>query len=157
MPKKSSETPKEKGNDLFEFLNGITVNQKVAYFDGLTDAEQKKYKTSRYMLHRFLSMNSSYSQVVNEIQKYPNIPDRSHYLFLINVLPRGKQFNKYIKGSKDTKYESWLVDLVSTHFQVSNIEAVQYLEIYYTQNKSALRELCEKYGIDTKQLKQAKL
>jgi hypothetical protein len=156
-PKKKTDTPKDKGTDLFEFLDGITVNQKVEYFDGLTDTDKKKYKNSRYMLHRFLSMNVSYSQVVNELQKYPGIPDRCHYLFLTNMLPRGKQYNKYVKGSRETKYEKWLVDLITKHFHVSSVEAIQYLEIYYTQNKTALRELCELYGIDKKQIKGAKL
>jgi hypothetical protein len=37
------------------------------------------------------------------------------------------------------------------------VEAITYLEIYYTQNKDGLRELCEKYGIDKKELKKVKL
>jgi Glu-tRNA(Gln) amidotransferase subunit E-like FAD-binding protein len=123
----------------------------------LNDADKKKYKYSRYMLHRFLSMNVNYAPVVNELQKYPSIPDRAHYQFLTNILPRGKQYNKYIKGSKDEKYEKWLVELVAKHYQVSKVEAITYLEIYYTQNKDGLRQLCEKYGIDKKELKKVKL
>jgi len=123
----------------------------------LNDTDKKKYKYSRYMMHRFLSMNVNYAPIVNALQKYPNIPDRAHYQFLTNILPRGKQYNKYIKGSKDEKYENWLVELVAKYYQVSKVEAITYLEIYYTQNKDGLRELCEKYGVDKKQLKQAKL
>ena len=146
-----------KGKELFDFINGITQNQTIEFFDEMTDDEKKKYKNSRYMIHRFLSMNSNYLPVVNEIQKYGNIPDRCHYLFLTSILPRAKQFNKYIKGAKEDKYESWLVKLIAEHFQISTKEAIEYIEIYYTHNKSGLRELCEKYGIDKKQLKQAKL
>ena len=109
------------------------------------------------MLHRFLSMNVNYAPIVNELQKYPSIPDRAHYQFLTNILPRGKQYNKYIKGSKDEKYEKWLVELVAKHYQVSKVEAITYLEIYYAQNKNGLRELCEMYGIGKKELKQVKL
>jgi hypothetical protein len=147
----------EKGKELFDFLTAITTDQSIQFFDGLNDADKKKYKYSRYMLHRFLSMNVNYAPIVNELQKYPSIPDRAHYQFLTNILPRGKQYNKYIKGSKDEKYEKWLVELVAKHYQVSKVEAITYLEIYYTQNKTGLRELCEKYGIDKKQLKQVKL
>lgn len=146
-----------KGKELFDFLNGITTDQSTEFFDNLNDAEKKKYKNSRYMLHRFLSMNVNYSQVVNEIQKYSAIPDRAHYLFLTNMLPKGKQYNKYIKGEKDERYETWLVELVAKHFNVSKVEAIQYLEIYYTQNKDALIMLCKNYGIDSKTLKKAKL
>ena len=146
-----------KGKELFDFLNGITTDQSTEFFDNLNDAEKKKYKNSRYMLHRFLSMNVNYSQVVNEIQKYSAIPDRAHYLFLTSMLPKGKQYNKYIKGEKDERYETWLVELVAKHFNVSKVEAIQYLEIYYTQNKDALIMLCKNYGIDSKTLKKAKL
>jgi hypothetical protein len=147
----------EKGKELFDFLSAITTDQSMQFFDGLNDADKKKYKYSRYMLHRFLSMNVNYAPVVNELQKYPSIPDRAHYQFLTNILPRGKQYNKYIKGSKDEKYEKWLVELVAKHYQVSKVEAITYLEIYYTQNKDGLRQLCEKYGIDKKELKKVKL
>lgn len=150
-------TTGSKSKELFDFIGGITTNQTSEFFDELTEGEKKKYKNSRYMIHRFLSMNSNFLPVVNELQRYSNISDRCHYLFLANILPKGKQYHKYIKGSKDDKYESWLVTLVAKHYEVSLNEAVEYLEIYYTHNKSALRELCEKYGIDKKQLKQAKL
>lgn len=150
-------TTGNQSKELFDFINGITENQSTDFFDSLTDSEKKKYKASRYLIHRFLSMNSNYLPVVNELQKYSNIPDRCHYLFLTNILPRGKQYNKYIKGAKEEKYEKWLIALVANHYDVSINEAIDYLEIYYTHNKSALRELCEKYGIDKKQLKQAKL
>lgn len=146
-----------KGKELFDFLNGITTDQSTEFFDNLNDAEKKKYKNSRYMLHRFLSMNVNYSQVVNAIQKYSAVPDRAHYLFMTNMLPKGKQYNKYIKGEKDERYETWLVELVAKHFNVSKVEAIQYLEIYYTQNKDALIMLCKNYGIDSKTLKKAKL
>jgi len=156
MKKKKAEVS-EKGKELFDFLTAITADQSMQFFDGLNDTDKKKYKYSRYMLHRFLSMNVNYAPVVNELQKYPSIPDRAHYQFLTNILPCGKQYNKYIKGSRSSLYEDWLVELVAKHYQVSKVEAITYLEIYYTQNKDGLRELCEKYGIDKKQLKQVKL
>jgi hypothetical protein len=150
-------TSGNQGKELFDFIAGITENQTTEFFDSLTESERKKYKASRYMIHRFLSMNSNYLPVVDELQTHTGIPDRCHYLFLTNILPRGRQFNKYIKGDKEGKYETWLVDLVAKHFQVSTVEATQYIEIYYLHDKSGLRELCEKYGVDKKQLKQAKL
>lgn len=147
----------EKEKELFDFLNGIYTDQTSEFFDNLTASEQKKYKYARYMIHRFLSMNVNYSQVVNVLQRFSSIPDRAHYLFLANMLPRGKQYNKYVKGSKDEKYEKWLVELVAKHYHISTTEAVQYLEIYYTHDKSGLKTLCQLYGVDPKQLKKAKL
>jgi hypothetical protein len=142
---------------LFDFVNAITADQSMKFFEELSDMEKKAYKNSRYMIHRFLSMNMNYAPVVNIAQKYTSMPERAHYLFLTNILPKGKQYNKYIKGSKDDRYESWLVDLIAKHYDVSQVEAISYLEIYYKDDKPALRSLCEKYGVDPKVIKKVKL
>lgn len=157
MPPKKKAPSENKGKELFDFINMIYQDQTLESFDGMTDAEKKKYKNSKYMIHRFLSMNPAYAPIVNVIQKYPNIPERAHYMFLVGMLPKGRQFNKYIKGQKEEIYETWLVDLVSKYFNVSLSEATTYLDIYYEHNKGALRLLCELYGIDSKQMKKAKL
>ena len=139
---------------LFDHINAIYLEQKKNYFSGLDDGEKRTY--SNYMVNRFLSMNIHQLPLVNEIQKY-TLPSDVHYLFFATTIPRGKQYNKYVKAAKETKYEDWLINLVAGHYCVSEIEAFSYLDIYYHQDKPALRELCEKYGIDNKVLKKAKL
>jgi hypothetical protein len=139
---------------LFEHIDAIYTNQKVDYFDTLTDADKKSY--NNYMVNRFLSMNPHQLPFVNELQKY-TLDTKTHYLFFSQVIPRGKQYNKYIKKTKEVKYEEWLIEIVSRHYEVSTDEAREYLEIYYKQDKDALRKLCQMYGIDNKQLKKAKL
>jgi hypothetical protein len=101
-------------------------------------------------------MNIHQLPLVNEIQKY-TLPSDVHYLFFATTIPRGKQYNKYVKAAKETKYEDWLIDLVAGHYCVSQDEAKSYLDIYYNDGKQALRELCEKYGVDPKVIKKAKL
>jgi hypothetical protein len=156
--KQKTEEPKvEKGKELFDFLNMIYQDQRLSSFDEMSEADMKKYKYSRYMMHRFLSMNPAYSPLINALQKYTQMPDRAHYQFLTNVIPRGRQFNKYIKGDKDEKYEKWLIELIASHYHVSKAEAIGYIELYYRDNKDALRTLCEMYGIDKKELKKVKL
>ncbi len=139
---------------LFDHVNEIYQSQNKNYFSTLEDGEKRTY--SNYMVNRVLSMNIHQLPLVNEIQKY-NIPSDVHYLFFATTIPCGKQYNKYVKAAKEIKYEEWLVSLVAKHYCVSEVEAVTYLEIYYEQDKPALRGLCEKYGIDTKVLKKAKL
>jgi hypothetical protein len=139
---------------LFDHINAIYLEQKKNYFSTLDDGEKRTY--SNYMVNRFLSMNIHQLPLVNEIQKY-TLPSDVHYLFLATTIPRGKQYNKYVKAAKETKYEEWLVDLVAKHYCVSQIEATSYLEIYYRDDKVGLRSLCEKYGIDPKIIKKAKL
>ena len=139
---------------LFDHINEIYQSQKKNYFSTLDDGEKRTY--SAYMVNRFLSMNIHQLPLVNEIQKY-TLPNEAHYLFLSTTIPRGKQYNKYVKAAKETKYEEWLVNLVAKHYCVSEVEAMSYLDIYYRDDKLALRSLCEKYGIDSKILKKAKL
>ena len=139
---------------LFDHINAIYQEQKKDYFQKLDDGEKRTY--SNYMVNRFLSMNIHQLPLVNEIQKY-NIPSEMHYLFYATTIPRGKQYNKYVKAAKETKYEEWLVELVAKHYFVTKDHAIEYLDIYYDRDKDGLRKLCEKYGIDKKQLKKAKL
>ncbi len=156
--KVTSTEPKEnKGKELFDFVNMIQQDGKLSSYDNLTEAEKKKYKTSRYMIHRFLSMNPAYSPVVNAVQKYTQMPDRAHYQFLTGIIPKSRQFNRYIKGSKDDTYETWLVELVANHYNVSKTEAITYLDIYYQNDKASLRAMCTMYGVDPKVMKKAKL
>lgn len=158
MPKKKSVT-QEKTKGLFDFIRMVQEDQRTDAFDELTVHEQKVYKNSKFMIHRFISMNPAYAPIVNVLQKYTAIPERAHYLFLASMLPRGKQYNKYIKTTtaRGEDYEEWLIALVAKHYQTSKDDAITYLNIYYTSNPAALRTLCENYGIDKKQLKQAKL
>jgi hypothetical protein len=139
---------------LFDHINEIYQSQRKNYFDTLDDGEKRTY--SNYMVNRFLSMNIHQLPLVNEIQKY-NLPSDVHYLFYATTIPRGRQFNKYVKAKKEDKYEEWLVTLVAKNYTVSEAEAVEYLEIYYRDDKPALRSLCEKYGVDPKTIKKAKL
>ena len=139
---------------LFDHINSIYQEQKKNYFQTLTDGDKKTY--SAYMVNRFLSMNIHQLPLVNEIQKY-TLPNEAHYLFFATTVPRGKQYNKYVKAAKETKYEEWLVTLVARHYCVSELEAISYLDIYYKDDKPALRSLCEKYGVDPKVIKKAKL
>ena len=139
---------------LFDHINELYQSQKKNYFSTLDDGEKRTYNV--YMVNRFLSMNIHQLPLVNEIQKY-NIPDETHYLFFATTIPRGKQYNKYVRAAKETKYEDWLVTLVAKHYCVSEYEANSYLDIYYKDDKPALRSLCEKYGVDPKVIKKAKL
>lgn len=150
-------TEKKNSKSLFDFVNAIQSDQRIEFFDNLTEEELKLYKHSRYMINRFISMNPNYAPVVNAIQKYTGMTDRAHYLFLTKMLPKKKQYNKYIKGSKDDAYADWMIDVIVKKYNVSKKEAIEYLEIYHVQNKSELRSIFEAYGVDPKLIKKAKL
>ena len=156
--KKTSNQPQQnnqsKTKGLFDHVDAIYTNQKSDYYTSLSDADKKSY--NNYMVNKFLSMNPHQLPFVNELQKYTLTPEL-HYAFFSRVIPKGKQFNKYIKGKKENDYDAWLVDLVREHYGVSSAEATEYLDIFYKHNKAELRGLCQMYGKEEKLIKKAKL
>jgi DNA repair protein RadC len=157
-PKKKKETKETQSVDsktMFDHLNAIYTDKSVEYFDGLTEKDLKTY--NQYILNRFMSMNPMQAVFVDEIQQFGAIPDRAHYQYFADALPMGKRYDKYVKPSKKVEYKEWIIEMVSKHYEVSKKEAVNYLDIYYQQNKNALKELCEFYGKTDKEIKELKL
>ena len=112
------------------------------------------------MIHRFLSMNPDWITVLSEIQPYTQVLEpKQLYLALIGLLPKGRHYLKYIKGKNDTKYESWLVELIIKEFTCSKKEGLEYLEIFYAsrEGRENVKYICEKYGIDKKEITKLKL
>lgn len=150
---KTKSPSEQKTATLFDHLNQIYAVQNPDYFNTLSESDKKSY--SKYMINRFLSMNVEYALVVNILQKYTEVSNETHYKFLINVIPKRKQFNKYIKSRTEQLYEPWIVERVSKHFEISLSEALVYLDIFYStpQNKEALSTLLKQYGTDDGKLR----
>ena len=143
---------------LFDHITNVTSVQNPKYWDVLTDADKKTW--SNYMVHRFLSMNPNWIEILSEIQPYTQtLEPKQLYLALIGILPKGRYYMRYIKGKKANKYESWLVDLLIQDFMCSKKEAEDYCEILYAtkEGRENIKYICEKYGIDKKQITKLKL
>ena len=143
---------------LFDHIKAITTDQNPKYWDTLDESDRKTW--SNYMVHRFLSMNPDWIEVLSEIQPYTQtLEPKQLYLALIGLLPKGKYYLKYVKGKKEDTYESWLVDLVKQDFQSTTNQAEEYLEILYStrEGRENKKYICEKYGVDPKQITKLKL
>ena len=143
---------------LFDHITNVTSVQNPKYWDALTDADKKTW--SNYMIHRFLSMNPNWIEILSEIQPYTQtLEPKLLYLALIGILPKGRYYMRYIKGKKANKYESWLVDLLIQDFMCSSKEAEDYCEILYAtkEGRENIKYICEKYGVDKKQITKLKL
>ena len=143
-----------KTKSLFDHLKAIYEVQDPNYFDTLTEADKKSYNV--YMLNRLISMNPNQALAVAIIQKYNTLTSDLHYTFLIHVIPKGKQWNEYIKAHAEESYPKWLVERIASHFEISTNEAVDYLDIFYHTeiNKLELRKLLQLYATDEKYLKE---
>jgi len=143
---------------LFDHIKAITSEQDPNYWDKLDDGDKKTF--SNYMIHRFLSMNPDWIEVLSEIQPYTQVLEpKQLYLALIGLIPKGKYYLKYTKGIKDDKYEPWLLDLIKQDFMCSLKQAEEYCEILYSsrEGRENIKYICEKYGIESKQITKLKL
>jgi len=143
---------------LFDHINAICKDQNKKYWDTLDESDKKTW--SNYMVFRFLSMNPDFTPIVAQLQPIlQEVPPKALYLALIDIIPKGRYFLKYIKPKSADKYEEWLVELVSKHYEVSKLQAEDYLEILYESRggREKVKELCEAYGVDVKQITKLKL
>ena len=95
-------------------------------------------------------MDEEFIEIINYFQKYWSLDSKEVYRFYCDVLPRGKRFNKYIKGKKDKKYDPELISIVCKNFECSVKEAKENLSIV---SKEELKNILENYGTDPKQIK----
>ena len=133
---------------IFDWINQILV--KKTHWNEFTEDEQKKF--SPFIINRWLSMDKDFLEIVNFFQKYSigTLDSREVYKWYCNILTKGKRFNKYIKGKKDKKYNTELIDTMVTHFECSKSQVKDYLDLIA---KDELMEILEKYGMNEKTIK----
>ena len=155
-----------RGYDIEETPFGVSIYLKmpsgdmrfIKEVDTLEEADMKSW--SNYMIHRFLSMNPDWIDLIAELQPYTqSLPPKALYLAYIGFLPKGRHFLRYVKVKKTDKYEDWLVDLVTKDYQCSEKEANEYLEILYNsrEGREHVKYICEKYGTEKKKITKLKL
>ena len=133
---------------IFDWINQILV--KKTHWNKFTEDEQKKF--SPFIINRWLSMDKDFLEIVNFFQKYSigTLEPREVYKWYCDMLPKGKRFNKYIKGKKDKKYNTELIDIMVMHFECSKSQVKDYLDLIA---KDELMEILEKYGMNEKTIK----
>ena len=134
----------------WEWLDQVLIHKKP--WDSFSEKEQKTF--SPYMIHRFLSMNQNYTELVNDFQKYYTLEPKQVYEFYKEVIPKKRSFDKYIKAKKEETYPEWVIEILCEYFKESKNHIIEYL---YLMEKSELRTILEMYGTDSKQIKKLKL
>ena len=152
VPDKFMQAMTVKKKSLFDHVNQVTSVQNPNYWDEISDEDKKSW--SNYMINRFLSMKSEWTDLVNEIQKYPLEP-KELYKVYTSILPKKKQWLRYIKGDKKMKYPIWVYEIVSKHLQCSMREANDAVEMYRISagGQSELADIMFKYGVEDKEVR----
>ena len=143
---------------LFDWVSEVKTKKRK--WDSFSESEQKTF--SPYMIHRFLSMNQNYIEIVNDFQKYWSLEPKQVYEFYWDVLPNKRSFDRYIKNTKKDRFGSsgiikdteWVIDILCKYFQESKNHINEYL---YLIADSELKTILEMYGTDPKQIKKLKL
>ena len=140
-----SKMAKIKRKNLFDHINAITSRQHSNYWDEISDEDKKSW--SNYMVNRFLSMKMEWIEFVNEVQKYPLKP-KELYKVYTDILPKKRQWLKYIKGDKSMKYPNWVYEIVAKHLQISLREASDAVDMYELSHggQAELIDILLKYG-----------
>jgi len=129
---------------VFDWLNEITVKKTPAPQFSKQDWDD----WNSYMVHRFLSMNMAYVDVVNMAQKFHPTDKMGIYNFYKEILPQRKIWNKYIKNQnkKDTKE---LSKIISNYFEVGLVEANSYIPVL---GKESILSILTKVGLEKKEI-----
>jgi hypothetical protein len=146
------------GKKLFDHIAAITSEQDPNYFDKLTEEDIKSW--SNFMINRFLSMKPEWVELIATILPLTQtLSPKEMYKLYIDIIPKGKYYLKYIKGKAGEKYEEWLVNLIKNEYICSEHQAIDYIEILYSsrEGRENIKFICEKYGIDSKQITKLKL
>ena len=146
MAIKSENTVKAK--TIFQHLSGI--KEKKESWTSLSDMDKKSF--SPFIINRWLSMNLDLLPIVNILQKYTIgfLSARDVYKVYLDFLPKQKTFDKYIKGSKSSKYNKDVLEYLSKWYGVSQREVTDYLEIL---SKDDVINILTKYGLTDKEAK----
>jgi hypothetical protein len=144
---------KIKISNIFEWLNEITVNKSP--LDIISDESWDTWNS--YMIHRYVSMNQDYIDIVNLVQKINPQNKKQIYSIYKEMIPKKKMWLKYIKNEAK-KDQKELEEYVAKYFDCSLGEAEHYIDIL---RGSGVREILNEMGIESKEsdklIKKAKL
>ena len=131
--------------NVFGWLNEITIQKSSP--DSFSAKSWENWNS--YMVHRFLSMNLKYLDIVNYVQKVNPKNKKEIYTIYKDLIPKGKQWNKYIKNQNKIDYKE-LVKFVSKYFEIGTDEAFNYIPML---GKVGIREILEGMGTEDKEIK----
>jgi hypothetical protein len=102
-----------------------------------------------YMVHRFLSQNEDFLELVNEVQKLPPQNKKEIYSIYREFIPKNNKWSKYIKSNIKQRNTD-LINHLKEYWMCSSKEVKEYLE--FLGNDEVLRILTQR-GIDKKEIK----
>jgi|TARA_B100000073_G_C23378380_1_gene429979 hypothetical protein len=129
---------------IFNWLNEITV--KKTNPNNFTQEDWDGWNS--YMVHRFLSMNMNYIDIVNFVQKINPQNKKEIYTIYREMIPKRKIWNKYIKN-QNKKDTAELSKIIANKLSVGNDEAGTYIPLL---GKEGVTEVLSDLGYEKKEI-----
>ena len=138
---------------IFEWLNEITIHKTSPE----NFSQESWDKWNSYMIHRYLSMDMGYIDIVNYVQKINPQSKKQIYSIYREMLPKRKVYFKYVKNENKRNYQE-LAEYIADYLECSLGEADQYIDIL---QDIGVRSILWKMGVEEdeteKLIKKAKL
>ena len=131
--------------NVFDWLKEI--NSTKSHPDTFTNQDWDIWNS--YMVHRFLSMNPEYIELVNEVQSLPPSNKKQIYSIYREYIPKNNKWSKYVKSSSK-EFDKDLVLQLKKHFNISAREIKDYLKIL---DKKEVQSILSKQGLEEKEIK----
>ena len=123
------------------------INQFKTPADSFTDSDWDKFNS--YVIHRVISMNPDYLEIVNYVQDLPPQEKRMIYNVYKEFIPKNNKWSKYVK-SKVKQPNIDLISHIKDNFQCSSKEAKEYITLLDTPQIS---RILTNRGLDKKEIK----
>ena len=131
--------------NVFDWLKEI--NSTKSHPDTFTNQDWDIWNS--YMVHRFLSMNPDYIELVNEVQALPPSNKKQIYSIYREYIPKNNKWSKYVKSSSK-EFDKDLILQLKKYFNVSVREIKDYLKIL---DKKEVQSILNKQGLEEKEIK----
>ena len=131
--------------NIFDWLK--CINNTKPPIESFTDKDWEVWNS--YMIHRFISMNPDYMELVNEVQIMDPRMKKEIYNIYKEFIPKNNKWNKYVK-SKVKQPNKDLVDHIKDYFECSSKEAKEYINILATPE---INRILANRGLDKKEIK----
>ena len=137
---------KNKTKNVFDWVKHI--NQYKTPPKKFSDEDWDKNFNS-YVVHKVLSMNPNFLELVNEVQTLPPTNKKEIYSIYREFIPKNKQWYKYIK-SKTKLPNKDLIESLKNYYNLSSREVIDYIKIL---DKRDIKNLLVSLGKDKKEIK----
>jgi len=131
--------------NIFDWLKAI--NNTKPPVESFTSKDWEVWNS--YMIHRFISMNPDYIEIVNYVQDLPPQEKRIIYNVYKEFIPKNNKWNKYIK-SKTKEPNKELIDHLRDYLKCSSKEAKEAITLL---DNTKISRILSNRGLETKEIK----